>query len=114
MISTKQDADLIRISFFKNRIGSDSKNPLSDISGRHNAALLWANQGKNRTDDHQHNSNCYYPFDQVHSFIAATNSTLYITFHNIVLTFFATFGSIFGQGSDVASKVRWGAFTNVL
>jgi len=26
----KQDSDRIRISFFKNRIGSDSQNPLSD------------------------------------------------------------------------------------
>jgi len=26
----KQDSDGIMISFFKNRIGSDSKNPLSD------------------------------------------------------------------------------------
>jgi len=26
----KQDSDWIRISFFKNRIGSDSKKPLSD------------------------------------------------------------------------------------
>jgi len=28
--SPKQDSDRIRISFFKNRIGSESKNPLSD------------------------------------------------------------------------------------
>jgi len=27
---SKQDSDRIQISFFKNRIGSDSKNPLSD------------------------------------------------------------------------------------
>ena len=26
----KQDSDRIRISFFKNRLGSDSENPLSD------------------------------------------------------------------------------------
>jgi len=30
MVSTKQDSDRIRISFFQNKIGSDSKNPLSD------------------------------------------------------------------------------------
>jgi len=30
MVSTKQDSDRIRLSFFQKRIGSDSKNPLSD------------------------------------------------------------------------------------
>ena len=36
-------------------------------------------QPKNiRTDDPRHDSNCDYTFDQVHSSIAATNSTLYV------------------------------------
>jgi len=36
----KQDSDRIRISFFKNRIGSDSENPLSDhLCNAHHVSL---------------------------------------------------------------------------
>jgi len=38
----------------------------------------WPNQRNSRTDDPEHDSNCDYTFDQVHSSIAATNSTLYV------------------------------------
>ena len=48
------------------------------ICCRHNAASPWANQRNSRTDDPQHNSNCDYTFDQVHSSIAATNAKLYV------------------------------------
>ena len=44
----------------------------------HNAASPWANQRSSRTDDPQHHSNCNYIVDQVHSSIAATNSTLHV------------------------------------
>jgi len=43
-----------------------------------NAASPWANQRNSRTNDSQLNCNCDYKFDQVHSSIAATNSTLYV------------------------------------
>jgi len=49
---------------------------LGAICCSHNAASSCANQRKSGTNDPQHNSNWDYPFDQVHSFIAATNSTL--------------------------------------
>ena len=54
-----------------------SHQTLGAICCRHNAASPWANQRNSRTDDPQHNSNCDYTFDQVHSSIAA-NSTLYV------------------------------------
>ena len=38
----KQDSDRIRILFFKNRIGSDSKNPLSDHLWCRNHVSTWA------------------------------------------------------------------------
>jgi len=42
----------------------------------HNYTSPWANQKESWTDDPRHNSNINSPFDQVHSSIVATNSSL--------------------------------------